>query len=42
VGVVVKLIVFSFYVYIPLLLRNAYLHILRLKNETNIPFDLVK
>ena len=43
VGVVLKSIVFfSFYVYIPLFLRIVSLHILRLKNETNIPFDLIK
>ena len=42
-GVVLKSIVFfSFYVHIPLLLRILSLHILRLKNETNIPFDLRK
>jgi len=40
VGVVLKLIVFSFYVYIPLFLLIVCLHILRLKNETNIPFAL--
>jgi len=33
---------FSFYVYIPLFLRIVSLHILHLKNETNIPFDLIK
>ena len=33
---------FSFYVYIPLFLRIMSLHILRLKNATNIHFDLIK
>ena len=43
VGVVFKSIVFfSFYVYIPLFLRMISLRILRLKNEINIPFDLIK
>jgi len=42
VGVVLKSIVFSSYVYIPLFLRILSLHILCLKNERNIPFDLIK
>jgi len=43
VGVVLKSIVFfSFYVYTPLFLRIISLHILHLRNETNIPFDLIK
>jgi len=42
VGVVLKSIVFSLYVYIPLFLRIMFLHILRFKNETNTPFDLIK
>jgi len=40
--VVLKSIVFSFYVHIPLFLRIVSQHILRLENETNIPFDQVK
>jgi len=35
-------LLFSFYAYIPLFLRIVSLHILRLKNETNVPFDLIK
>jgi len=30
------------YMYIPLFLQIVSLHILRLTNETNIPFDLIK
>jgi len=42
VGIVLKTIVFFLFVYIPLFLRIVFLHILRLKNETNRPFDLIK
>jgi len=42
VSVVLESIGFSFYVYIPLFLHIVSLHILRLENETNIPFDLIK
>ena len=39
---VLKSIVVSFYAYIPLFLRIVSLNILRLKNETNIPVELIK
>jgi len=42
VSVVLESIGFSFYVYIPLFLHIVSLHTLRLENETNIPFDLIK
>jgi len=33
---------FSFYVYIPYYFYEVSLHILHLKNKTNVPFDLIK
>jgi len=40
--VVLKSIVFSYYLYVPLFLRILSVHILCLKNETNVPFNLMK